>query len=71
MNAKEVDCATACVNGCVLGDDCPNREYSTQATNFITENSLDNMLAMAEEAVRKKKLERMSQPTQWVIPDEL
>jgi hypothetical protein len=29
------------------------------------------MVAMADEAVRRKALERMSQPTEWVIPDEI
>ena len=71
MNAPEVDCATACVDGCVLGENCPNREFATQAANFIEKTSLDDMLAIAEEAVRKKNQERMSQPTQWVIPDDL
>lgn len=71
MSAQQVDCETACVNGCVLGDDCPNREFASQTTTFIEKTSLDDMLQMAEEAVRKKNLERMSQPTEWVIPDEI
>nr|WP_275973895.1 hypothetical protein [Argonema galeatum] len=60
-----VNCAEACVNGCVLGDKCPHREYVSTASSFIQETSLDKMLEMADEAVRKKRM----QPPQWVITD--
>lgn len=66
----EINCAEACVNGCVLGDECPNREYVPQVSKFIKETSLDDMIAMADEAVRRKAIERMSQPTQWVLPED-
>jgi len=68
--SQEVNCAEACVNGCILGDECPNLEYKAQAAQFIENTSLDKMLEMAEEAVRKKMLERASQPPQWVLPEE-
>lgn len=67
MNPNEINCAEACVNGCVLGDECPNQEYREQASKFIEETSLDQMLAMAEEALRKK----MTAPPQWVYPEDL
>jgi hypothetical protein len=70
MNPAEVNCAEMCVNGCVLGDRCPNQEYTEQASKFITETSLDDMLAIAEAAVRKRQLERMSTPPQWILPDD-
>ena len=60
-----VNCAEACVNGCILGDQCPNKEFVAKASNFIQETSLDTMLEIAEEARRKK----LTQPPQWVIPD--
>ncbi|NEQ30567.1 MAG: hypothetical protein F6K04_06130 [Leptolyngbya sp. SIO4C5] len=66
----EINCAEACVNGCVLGDECPNLEYKQQATEFIKDTSLDDMLRMADEAVRKKMMERASQPPKWVLPDD-
>ncbi|WP_428843013.1 hypothetical protein [Sphaerothrix gracilis] len=66
----EINCAEACVNGCVLGDECPNLEYKQQATEFIKDTSLDDMLKMADEAVRKKMMERASQPPKWVLPDD-
>ncbi|WP_416676041.1 hypothetical protein [Egbenema bharatensis] len=66
MNPNEIDCKTACVNGCVLGDDCPNKEFQEQASKFIEETSLDDMLSIAEEALRKK----MSAPPKWVFPED-
>ncbi|MBD3880231.1 hypothetical protein IFO70_00525 [Phormidium tenue FACHB-886] len=66
MNPAEVNCATACVNGCVLGDQCPKQEYREQASQFIQETSLDQMLAIAEQALRKKA----TTPPQWVFPEE-
>ncbi|MFB2973834.1 hypothetical protein ACE1CD_33135 [Aerosakkonema sp. BLCC-F183] len=60
-----VNCAVDCVNGCILGEKCPNREYIAKATSFMNETSLDKMHEIAEAALRKK----MSQPPKWVIPD--
>ncbi|MFM9265673.1 hypothetical protein [Tychonema sp. BBK16] len=65
MVENTVDCVVACVNGCVLGDKCPKREYAAATSSFIENTSLDKMLEMAEEAVKKKRME----PPKWVIPD--
>lgn len=70
VNPASINCAEACVNGCVLGDQCPNREYTQQASQFISDTPLDKMLEIAEEAVRRKTLERMSAPTEWVFPED-
>lgn len=67
---ETVNCAEACVNGCVLGDQCPHLEYTQQTSKFIQETSLDTMLEMAEEAVRKKMMERAAQPPKWVLPED-
>jgi hypothetical protein len=61
-----INCAEACVNGCVLGDKCPNLEYKDQATKFIQEKSLDQIIAEAEEAIRKKRM----QPPEWILPED-
>lgn len=66
MNPAEIDCATACVNGCVLGDRCPNVEYREKAAKFIQETSLDDMLAIADAAARKK----MTEAPKWVFPED-
>lgn len=65
-NQMTINCAEACVNGCVLGDRCPNLEYKAQAAKFINETSLDKILQMADDAVRKKRM----QPPQWNLPEE-
>jgi hypothetical protein len=61
----------ACVNGCVLGEKCPHREYAAAASKFIQETSLDRMLEMADEAVRRKMMQPPSESPQWVYPDFL
>lgn len=63
----EINCAVACVNGCVLGDRCPHRAYAQEASKFMAETSLDAMLDIAEAA----RIKKMSAPPQWVIPDEI
>ncbi|MGD1861881.1 MAG: hypothetical protein ACFB0E_18155 [Leptolyngbyaceae cyanobacterium] len=50
--------------------DPQNEEYVQQTSKFIQETSLDKMLEMADEAVRKKILERASQPPKWVLPED-
>lgn len=65
MAQQNVNCAVDCVNGCVLGEKCPNKEYTAATENFIENTSLDKMLEIAEEAVMKKRME----PPKWVIPD--
>ncbi len=61
-----INCAEACVNGCVLGNECPNLEYKEKTSQFIQDTSLDDMLAIAQEALMKK----MTAPPQWVLPDD-
>ncbi|UKO97086.1 hypothetical protein [Nostoc sp. UHCC 0870] len=63
---QKINCAQACVNGCVLGEKCPNIEYREAASKFIAETSLDQMLAIAEERLRRK----MTEPPKWVFPEE-
>ncbi|MFN6567432.1 hypothetical protein A6770_20455 [Nostoc minutum NIES-26] len=63
---EKINCAEACVNGCVLGDKCPNIEFREAAAKFIEETSLDQMLEMAEERLRKKMME----PPKWILPED-
>ena len=67
MNLNNVNCAVDCLNGCVLEDSCPNKEYQQEASKFIKDTSLDRMLEMAEIARMKK----LSEPPKWVIPDDI
>ena len=63
---KQVNCAVDCLNGCILGDKCPNQAHAAEAAKFIAETSLEKMLEMAEAA----RLKKLAQPTQWIIPDD-
>ncbi len=67
MEATKVNCAEDCIDGCILGDKCPNLEYADSASQFVSNTSLDEMHEIAEAARRKKAME----PTKWVIPDEI
>lgn len=65
-----VNCAVDCKDGCVLGNDCPNLKYTVEVSKFISDTPLDKMLEMADEAVRRKMMERASQPPKWVLPED-
>ncbi|HIK31656.1 MAG TPA: hypothetical protein IGS17_05430 [Oscillatoriales cyanobacterium M59_W2019_021] len=64
-NETQINCAEACVDGCVLGDKCPNLQYVDRASQFIQNTSIDKMHEIADMAFRKK----MSEPPKWIIPD--
>lgn len=64
---REVNCKVECVNGCILGDECPNQGYVEEASSFIENTSLDKMLEIAEIARMKK----LTAPPKWVIPDDI
>ncbi len=66
LTRETINCAEACINGCVVGANGPNLEYKTQASKFIQETSLDKMLEMADIALRKK----MSEPPKWILPED-
>lgn len=69
----EVNCAVDCKDGCVLGDQCPHKDSQQKASQFIENTSLDSMLAMAEEAVRRKREAQKanaSEGPKWVFPED-
>jgi len=47
LDPQSIDCKTACVNGCVLGDQCPNQEFAKAATQFIWDTPLDKLNEIA------------------------
>jgi len=65
VETTSVNCAEACVNGCIMPDNCPQGEHVKTASNFINSTSLDRMHEIAEEARRKK----LTEPPKWVFPD--
>lgn len=66
----DINCAVDCKDGCVLGDQCPHKEEAKKTSEFIETTSLDDMIAMAEEAVRRKQEERKSEGPKWVFPED-
>jgi hypothetical protein len=67
LMTTQVNCAVDCINGCILGDRCPNKEYAEEASQFIEETSLDKMIEIAEIARMKK----LTEPPQWIIPEDI
>ncbi len=66
----DVNCAVDCKDGCVLGDQCPHKDNQAKASEFIESTSLDDMLEIAAEAVRRKQQERASEGPKWVFPED-
>lgn len=56
LTPETINCAEACVNGCVLGDRCPNREYIAAATKFMNDTPLDQILQIAADSYPKRLL---------------
>ncbi len=46
-----IDCTTACVNGCVLGDQCPHREAAQAAIKYVMETDWDDLMQRAEDRI--------------------
>ncbi len=47
MSSRQVNCKEECINGCILGEDCPNLQYLAEARKFLAEKSMDDMLEIA------------------------
>jgi hypothetical protein len=50
---SEINCKEACINGCVLGDRCPNLKYLEEARKFIKNTSVEKMLEIAADRYNK------------------
>ncbi len=47
------NCVELCINGCVLGDQCPHRPYQAQTAQFLQGKSIDDILAIAEARIER------------------
>ena len=63
---RQINCVVDCAKGCILGDKCPHLEHVAHVSEFIKETPLSKMLEIAEAA----RLKKLTQPPQWVIPDD-
>ena len=52
------------------GDQGHDQQYVADASKFIENTSLDDMLDMAEKAVRRKMMERAAEAPKWVFPED-
>ncbi len=66
----DINCAVDCIDGCILGDQCPHKDTQQETSQFIANTSLDDMLEMAAEAVRRKQAKRASEGPKWVFPED-
>ena len=58
---KAIDCATACVDGCISPDDCPSAAARARVDALLEDRSLDELVAIATgslEARTRSRLER-------------
>ena len=49
-----LDCATACVNGCVRPDDCPSAEARARAMALLERSSLDDLVNLAADSLESR-----------------
>ncbi|MGB0562630.1 MAG: hypothetical protein ACPGVO_12635 [Spirulinaceae cyanobacterium] len=66
LTPETINCQEDCRNGCRLGDQCPNQEYTQQASEFMQNTPLDRMHEIAEAA----RLKKLAEPPKWIIPDD-
>jgi hypothetical protein len=59
MTNQEINCAEACVNGCILGEACPHREYLAAALKFVAEHDLDELVAVAQNSAPQRLLRQL------------
>ncbi|WP_448380393.1 hypothetical protein [Gloeomargarita sp.] len=59
MTTQTVNCAEACVNGCILGDACPHREHLAAALQFIATHDLDQLVAVAQNSAPQRLLRQL------------
>ncbi|PZV17037.1 MAG: hypothetical protein DCF20_07795 [Pseudanabaena sp.] len=46
--SRQVNCQEECINGCVLGDQCPNLEYLAKARKLLAETSIDKLIEISD-----------------------
>ena len=55
-----IDCATACVNGCIRPEACPSAEARARAMALIENSSLDELLNLASDSLESRTRARIS-----------
>jgi diaminopimelate epimerase len=55
-----IDCATACVHGCLRPEACPSAEARARVTALLEGRSLDDLVALAGESLESRTRGRLS-----------
>jgi diaminopimelate epimerase len=58
--AASIDCATACVNGCLRPEACASADARARVTALLEGRSLDDLVALAGESLESRTLGRLS-----------
>ena len=58
--AADIDCATACVNGCQRPDACPSAEARARALALIQSSSLDELVNLATQSLESRTRARVA-----------
>jgi diaminopimelate epimerase len=57
--AAAIDCAVACVQGCVRPEACPNAEARARVQQLLERRSLDELVAIATNSLEDRLLGRL------------
>ncbi len=58
-----IDCATACVNGCIQPDACPSAEARQRVAALLNNSSLDDLVALATNSLEARTRARFERDT--------
>ena len=58
-----IDCATACVNGCIQPDACPSSEARQRVEALLNGSSLDDLVALATNSLEARTRARFARDT--------
>lgn len=56
---SEIDCATACVNGCLRPEACPSAEARARVAALLSNRSLDDLVALASNSLESRTRARV------------
>ncbi len=61
--APEIDCSTACVNGCVRPEACPSAEARARVEALLSSSSLDDLVTLATNSLEARTRARFERDT--------
>ena len=61
--APEIDCSTACVNGCIRPEACPSAEARARVEALLSSSSLDDLVTLATNSLEARTRARFERDT--------